>query len=102
MAYPTRRSKRIKTQRVKYNENDEDDGPESRTVNNDDSDTTTKSRATGPSGPPQVGSRKKKGLLAQLTEFPLDVLLEVCAFLSPICGFDGLTMMADFQGTGSP
>jgi hypothetical protein len=101
MAYSTRSSKRLKTQIVKYTEDDEDDGLESgKPTSNDDLDaTSTKSRATGP---PRVGTRRKKGLLAQLTEFPLDVLLEVCTFLVSFYEFDGLTAMADFQGAGSP
>jgi hypothetical protein len=71
-----RRSKRINT---RVGDADDARGHADSETANDDT-TATKDGVAGHGNSPEIQKvvqRRKKGLLAQLTEFPLDVLLEV-------------------------
>ena len=93
-----RRSKRIKSQSVavSYNEDDVEDGrdgipgsstSDTYTIGKEKSDIMDASASASSEAPRRIMHRRKKGLLAQLTEFPLDVLLEVCP--GPTCLLSG-------------
>ena len=84
----SRTSKRLQTQinTARHGENDEleyaSNVAHNATQTADDASTTTDGAASGGSSVlHNVFYRRRKGLLARLTEFPLDVLLEVCLSL---------------------